>query len=103
MVFYILIKVITNESKIMNIIKNIYIKIINFVYNKNHKNNIEEPLELIFSFGNLIENSVTSNDTKQHITIEALKEYAMNKKSTSWWLENPEARVVELELVEKKS
>jgi hypothetical protein len=35
--------------------------------------------------------------------VKDTEEDARNSKTASWWLENPEARVVELELVEKKS
>lgn len=36
-------------------------------------------------------------------SIAETKKEAMNKKKASWWKENPKAKVVELELVEKKS
>jgi hypothetical protein len=46
---------------------------------------------------------VALNDVIDFNTLGLDKKMAMNKKSASWWLENPEAKVVELELVEKKS
>jgi hypothetical protein len=35
-------------------------------------------------------------------TIAETKNAAIDKKTASWWLENPKAKVVELELVEKQ-
>jgi hypothetical protein len=35
-------------------------------------------------------------------TIAETKNAAIDKKPASWWLENPEARVIELELIEKR-
>jgi hypothetical protein len=88
----------------MKITKTIFEKIKYAVFHNNNQKkhplfSVYEPIEnpsplklfVIITNGELIEHS-----------INLIKEEAQDHKPHSWWLENPEARVIELELVEKQ-